>query len=58
MKNKVGDAYITYTAKEEIEICEHCPYPLPKCRDYGCKYFLDKKAELKKKRVEVQASCG
>ena len=55
MKNKVNDAYITYTAKGEIEICEHCPYPLPKCRDYGCKYFLDKKAELKKKRVGVQA---
>ena len=53
MNNKTSDAYITKTPQEEIEICEKCPHPYPKCGDCGCSYFRRKKAELKnKKKVE------
>lgn len=48
MKNETGDAYITKTPQEEIELCEHCPYPRPICGDKGCTYFRKRKAELRK----------
>ena len=58
MKHKTEDAYITKTPQEEIDICEHCPYPLPRCGDKGCVYFRERKAEFRKKRLEETPSCG
>ena len=35
--------------KEEAEICQKCPYPKPKCGDWGCAYYRDKMQEIKEK---------
>ena len=43
---KESDVYSAHTPKDEVEICEHCPYPLPRCKTNGCAYFKEKKAAL------------
>lgn len=44
------DSYLTYTPPEEVAICEHCPYPKPKCGEKGCKHFQEKKAAILAKK--------
>ena len=50
MKERKRDELITKTPQEEIEICEHCPYPRPICGDDGCGHFKMIKAALLKAR--------
>lgn len=45
-ENKVFSDKGTYTPPEEIEICERCPYPLPKCGANGCAHFKQEKAKI------------
>ena len=42
---KAGET-VYEAVKDEVEICEHCPYPLPRCKTNGCAYFKEKKAAL------------
>lgn len=44
-----NDVYITKTPQEEIDICEACPFPKPKCKDKGCDWFIEQKRKLKEK---------
>ena len=52
------DPHITITPKEEVEICENCPYPSPICGANGCKHFKTLKAELLAKRGDNRRLRG
>lgn len=48
----------TYTPQEEIEICEKCPYPLPKCGANGCAHFRKEKAKILEERQDKRRLRG
>ena len=52
MNKKRRGPYMTITPQKEIEICENCPYPSPRCGEFGCSYFRTKKRKLKNKESE------
>lgn len=58
MNCKKPDVYMTITPKNEIEICEKCPYPLPICGANGCAHFKIEKAKLLALRRDKRQSCG
>ena len=53
MRHKHYAPLISYTPKEEIEICEHCPYDdcIEKYKK-GCDYYKNKKRLLQEKIKE------
>lgn len=52
MKPNKKNPFITFTPQEEIDICEHCPYPRPKCRDKGCDYFISEKRRIAQEKKQ------
>ena len=58
MKMKQYDSYSTYTPPEEIDICEHCPYPKPICGANGCAHFREIKAKQLAQRGDKRQLRG
>lgn len=56
MKPNKRNPFITHTPQEEIEICEKCPYPKPKCGANGCDYFISKKKRLAEEKNKQAGS--
>ena len=58
MNYKKPDQYMTLTPKSEVEICEKCPYPQPKCGANGCKHFKQIKSNILKARGDKRRLRG